>query len=386
MLVNIEFFDEDPIENVITSLHYKIDKTIFFGYTDIMEKRKQDVSRFLKKYCGVKEVEFYELNESNLRIMMSDMSDCIKREREQGNKLFFDLTGGESLLLVAIGALSRDFKIPMHMYDIQTKELFEYGGEGAVSLSEYATYSPVKLNLDGFISLYGGKINYSMHKDAKNLDSPELSKDIENMWRISRKYHRKWLHYSAVLRSFKETTTGLTVQADKGGFDKEKKKNPAVGTVDYFLRFLKECEGCGLICGLAYEKGMLKFAYKNERIKDYFWDGGSILEMYTFAKMKQQYPGEDCRVGVHIDWDGVIHSGGQDILNEIDVMVMDDNLPIFISCKIGNVNQMSLYELETVASQFGGKYVRKILAIGKPLSAGYQLRAEAMDIEVWHLQ
>ena len=104
MLVNIEFFDEDPIENVITSLHYKIDKTIFFGYTHIMEKRKQDVSRFLKKYCGVKEVEFYELDESNLRSMMLDLSDCIKREREQGNKLFFDLTGGESLLLVAIGA------------------------------------------------------------------------------------------------------------------------------------------------------------------------------------------------------------------------------------------------------------------------------------------
>ena len=108
--------------------------------------------------------------------------------------------------------------------------------------------------------------------------------------------------------------------------------------------------------------------------------------MYTFARVKQQYPGEDCRVGVHIDWDGVIHSGGQDVLNEIDVMVMDNNLPIFISCKIGSVNQMALYELETVASQFGEKYVRKILAIGKPLSSGYQLRADEMGIEVWCLK
>ena len=272
------------------------------------------------------------------------------------------------------------------MYDIQTKELFEYGVEGAVSLSEYATYSPVKLNLDGFISLYGGKINYGMHKEAKNLDGTEVAQDIEKMWRISRKYHRKWLHYSAMLRSFKEVTTDLIVRADREAFDREKKKNPAVGTVDYFVRFLKECESCGLICDLKTDKGILHFAYKNENMKDYFWDGGSILEMYTFAKMKRKYPAEDCRVGVHIDWDGVIHSGGQDVLNEIDVMVMDDNLPVFISCKIGNVNQMALYELETVANQFGGKYVRKILAIGKPLSAGYQLRAEEMGIEVWHLQ
>ncbi len=386
MLVNIEFFDEDPIENVITSLHYKIDKTIFFGYTHIMDKRKRDVSRFLKKYCGVKEIEFYELDESNLTVMMSDMSNCLKKEVESGNRLFFDLTGGESLLLVAIGALSKEYKVPMHMYDIRTKEMFEYGIEDVAPLSQCAKYRPVKLNLDGFISLYGGKINYSMHKDAKNLDCLELADDIEKMWRISRKYHRKWLHYSAMLRSFKEATTELIVQADKDAFDREKKKNQAVGTLDYFARFLKECEACGLIRDLRLENSVICFVYKNENIKNYFWDGGSILEMYTFARVKQQYPGEDCRVGVHIDWDGVIHSGGQDVLNEIDVMVMDNNLPIFISCKIGNVNQMALYELETVASQFGGKYVRKILAIGKPLSSGYQLRADEMGIEVWCLK
>ena len=34
MIINVEFFDENPIENVITNLNYKIDKTIFFGYAE----------------------------------------------------------------------------------------------------------------------------------------------------------------------------------------------------------------------------------------------------------------------------------------------------------------------------------------------------------------
>ena len=50
------------------------------------------------------------------------------------------------------------------------------------------------------------------------------------------------------------------------------------------------------------------------------------------------------------------------------------------------MNQMALYELETVADQFAGMYAKKILAVAKPLSPGYQTRAEEMGIEVWHLQ
>ena len=33
--VNIEFFDETSIENLITCLHYKMDKTIYIGYKKI---------------------------------------------------------------------------------------------------------------------------------------------------------------------------------------------------------------------------------------------------------------------------------------------------------------------------------------------------------------
>ena len=47
MIVNVEFFDEEPIENVMTGMKFQIDKTIFFGYQNIMEKREKATEAFL---------------------------------------------------------------------------------------------------------------------------------------------------------------------------------------------------------------------------------------------------------------------------------------------------------------------------------------------------
>ena len=42
----------------------------------------------------------------------------------------------------------------------------------------------------------------------------------------------------------------------------------------------------------------------------------------------------------------------------------------------------ALYELETVAERFGGKYAKKVLVSVQPLSRTYAERAKEMDIEV----
>lgn len=122
-------------------------------------------------------------------------------------------------------------------------------------------------------------------------------------------------------------------------------------------------------------------------MKDYFWDGGSILEMYVFYLESCENASNDCRAGVHIDWDGVIHEMPEkDVLNEIDILSIRDNLPTFISCKIGNVDQKAFYELETVANRFGGKYAKKVLVAAKEVAPGYLLRAKEMGIEVRNVE
>ncbi|MBO5666067.1 MAG: hypothetical protein J6S45_01315, partial [Firmicutes bacterium] len=100
MIVNFEFFDENPIENVITSLNYRVGKTIFFGYDSVTEDQKRTVRRFLQDVCAVKEVQFCTVSETNLDSIIDQITQRVHKEQESGNQVFFDLTGGESLLLV----------------------------------------------------------------------------------------------------------------------------------------------------------------------------------------------------------------------------------------------------------------------------------------------
>ncbi len=381
MIVNVEFFDENPLENVITSLNYKIDKTIFFGYSHIVKEHGICVEKFLKEQCGVQEVEICVVDEVDLPGILDSMSNKIQEEIQQGNQVFFDLTGGESLLLVSFGILSKEFQASMHLYNVATNQIYEYGYGDSAMLSKTAEYDPIVLDLDGLVSLYGGIINYRMKKDFKNAWAQEEIDDIEQMWKLSRIHQEKWVHYSGLLRKFAPDDT-LTVCMSEKQLIQEMRQNKQIGNLSLFQKFLQECERKGFVKNLLMKNGMCQFVYKNDTIMNYFWDGGSILEMYAFVQMsKEDY--DDCRVGVHIDWDGTIHSTrGSDVLNEVDIMAVKNNIPTLVSCKIGNVDQMALYELETVANRFGGKYAKKVLKVGKKVTSAHSLRAKEMGIEI----
>ncbi len=75
MVVNFEFLGDEPIENVITCMHYKIDKVVFFGYHEIIQGYKESTESFLRKYCGVKKVVFVALSHKSL----SSVTDIISR-------------------------------------------------------------------------------------------------------------------------------------------------------------------------------------------------------------------------------------------------------------------------------------------------------------------
>ena len=173
------------------------------------------------------------------------------------------------------------------------------------------------------------------------------------------------------------------VEEEKEKFQTEFRKHQRAGNIKDFHKFMHACSHLGFVKLYAAGRNGYKFRYKNSSIKQLFWDSGSILEMYTFLMETRRDGITDCRVGVHIDWDGVVHNdGSRDVLNEIDVMSIEKNRPTFISCKIGSVDQMALYELETVANRFGGKYARKVLATAQPLSPAHMQRAVEMGIEV----
>ena len=144
MVVVFEFLSREPIENVITAMHFQVDKLVFFGNQEDIISQKEKTEKFLRKYCAVESVVFLPLSESNLQSVLETMRKEIELELSRNAKLFFDITGGESLMLVAFGMLSREYETPMHMFDIFKGKLLELDAES----SHYDEWNKEALNRD----------------------------------------------------------------------------------------------------------------------------------------------------------------------------------------------------------------------------------------------
>ena len=232
----------------------------------------------------------------------------------------------------------------------------------------------------------GGCINYRKHKDYKeNLEQPEVKKDILNMWEIARKDPKRWNAFSMILKGCnkyvtKDTIVTLPLQEWRTVVSKEKKRIDRNRVNDYMNALQKTG---ALIWNGGIGKNV-KIIYKDMMVKECILDAGCLLELITYYNRKDSGKYSDVRVGVHLDWDGKII--GNDVENELDVMVLEGNVPTFISCKNGEVTTpAALYELDSVAKEMGGKYAKKELALGAGISPVQRRRAESMDINIYEI-
>ena len=391
MNVNIEFVGREPIENLITCVNYKMDKTIYFGYSETIAELSESTTRFLMKYCGMKRenIMFRELSHTDFAAVLQAMRIVLQAERAAGNRLFFDITGGESLILVAFGVLSKEFDAPMHLFDVRKNCLIELEEGASGSLKEEVPERKKEMSLDAFIEMRGGIINYNYHKAIKSDTDGRFRDMVPHIWKLAAEYEDCWNAFSSLLREHFVPDDMLRTRAtEKQLLSAIRRSNNALGQIDTLNDILNRLETIGAIKDGSNKEGVYTFRYGSKAIKDCLWDGGSILELHTYYQMKQK--SDDCQVGVHIDWDGKInHAYGKDVLNEIDVLALNGNVLTFISCKSGNMDSNkalnAMYELETVARRFGGKYVKKVLAIMKPMGRAYLERANEMGIEVWDM-
>ena len=380
----IEFFDEDPIENLITCINYQFNKVLYFGHKDSMTQERVRITRdSLKRICNVTEVEFIELSKKSLDRVVEILEREINEEKKQRNQCFFDLTGGEGLILVAMGILSTKYETPMHRYDIWSGELTVFRNKEGLRIDEAVPSKEVKLSLDDMIAMWDGVINYRQQKMAKShLEEKEFIADFEKIWSVAGRDAKKWNTFSGIFKRFAgDENENLTVTAPVKELDKCIRQYGAL-TRRGAIAMLHELNDLGILEHVKTDNEKLRYKFKNAIVKECLLDAGCALELHTYYEMKNSGRYSDCRVGVHIDWDGKIGGKEQDVINEIDVLALEGYIPVFISCKNGKVNQMALYELDAVASRFGGRYVRKEMRAGQELSEAYANRAREMQIEV----
>lgn len=384
MTVNFGLLGDEPIENLITCMNFEIDKAVFFGYNRTLKEQKEKTERFLKENCGVREVSFHALSQKDLRSSVRTMRREVRREFLQHNDLYFDITGGKPLSLVAVGILAKEFDLPIHLYDIPSGRLTELK-VGRPVIRDHVPRKTVPMSLELLIEMHGGKINERFQKDYKERSDTDFSEDIRKLYEVSVRNTEYWNPFSDFLKTALASDDLQVCRELPEVKNALSSSRTALKTRKTLDRLVDELAETGALTGVERENGQYRFRFKNREIRECLRDGGSLLELYTFYQEAER--SRDCRCGVHIDWDGVIHrKPGIDVLNEIDVLALEGYTPVFISCKSGKLDGQqtlhALYELETVASRFGGKYAKKILVTMKNPGTVYRERAREMGIEL----
>lgn len=390
----IEFFDKTATENVCTCLTYTPERVIFIG------ANQKKIDRHIKYYQRVfderkKNIEFLSqaIPTGNLKCAVEALSSLV----EKYDECVFDITGGEEIFILALGMVVEKYpqkNIQVHKINLRNNAIYDCDMDG-VTVEKRAPYLSVREN----IRIYGGDVVTGDVDSEETYEwdlNDEFRNDVDLIWNICRKDVRYWNTQIGIFQAIKEqgktSADGLTVTAKRGSVENylsqhKARYKPSKGIIRYLT-------DNGLITEFDDEED-IKVTYKDKQVKKCLTKAGLALELKVFinavdVKDKEGEPAyNDAMNGVVIDWDGLLHDEetgeGYDTENEIDVLLMHDAIPVFISCKNGIITSEELYKLNTVAERFGGKYAKKVIfatALDLLGESGEYIRSRAEDMGI----
>ncbi len=368
----IEFFDKNAAENICACLAQAPDRVVLVGSSQkTMEKHaKRYRALFLARR---QEVEFQcrGVNKNNMADILTELTKLV----ETYDDCVFGLTGGDELYLTAVGIISERYKeknIQMHRFNIANGAIIDCDQDGKTILQT----DDMELTVEENIRIYGGDIIYDTIKAGGtylwDIDE-EFLNDIGALWKVFREAPHLWNRRIGVLKAAagrsKLGQNGLTAAARIA----ELRDWPleSDGTPVFSRDFAMALYRCGVLTACEYDERGFCLTFKNRQLKKCLTKEGQLLEMFVYksAMQLQDSKGKavynDVMNGVCIDWDGRIctEKKSYDTKNEVDVMLMHGIVPVFVSCKNGDMDANELYKLNAVAEAFGGRYAKKVLIV-----------------------
>lgn len=386
----VEFFSTSVAENICACLARKPDRVILVG-----DKRKQ-LQNHAQRYQQLfaqrgDEIEFLwrSVNKNDMQSIIDALSELV----ETYDDCVFDLTGGEDLYLVAMGIVSERYsarELQLQRFNLHNGTVIDCDLDGAV-LQEMEM---PQLSVEENVRFYGGEILYGGDNTYRWDMNQEFMEDIAVMWDICCTGVQRWNALVSIfaladeLDVSKDSPLRLVVQLEA------LRRELWYVNEKYFDEsgMTQMLQMTGMLTRLDIDGDTLIMEFKNQQIKRVLTKAGNILELavYLAALLAQDDDGptyNDIMTGVSISWDGEQPDEVVDIRNEIDVLLMRGMVPVFISCKNGDVKIDELYKLSAVANQFGGNYGKKVLVATALESLGIReeyirARAEDMDIRI----
>lgn len=387
----VEFFTDTPIENIISSITVAFNKIIFVGDNKLMAEFKPIYEKFAQKRELKAEICYRGINKNNLPDIVEVLSEIVEQEDE----CFFDLTGGEDLVLVAMGIVFERYKhkkIRLEHFNFNSLKASDADADGVL-----LSVDNPKISIEEIIGIHGGTIVCTEDSEEdigtfKWCYTEDFVKDVDAMWEICRRNPKKWnseINVISKMCEFLHNNKKLDVSSSFEVLAEY--VNSQSGKYLPINDLLRELQSNGIIKNLSIQGGQVSFSFKNAQIKKCLTKAGTVLELkvtttaMAATRKDKSLIYDEVLNGVYIDWNGG-ETNELDTFNEIDVILLSGFTPIFVSCKNGQVDDDELYKLETVANRFGGEKVKTVLIasyFGKQGESREHFinRAKEMDIE-----
>ncbi len=395
----IEIFDKTPVDNIITTLAFKPDRVIFVGSDPKRINRELPLYKSVLNGRGIKtEMTVKSVAKNNLDGIVKSLYDIISDREET---YIVDFSGGDESSLVAVGMVLGDstlaakricaFRInAISRRGVLFEAVYDEFGNRKIERQSYdfSYKTQVYLTAEENIIIHGGRV---FDRGEKFSRGDSVCGDINIIWEICKNNCSEWNsdinRFSAEVSAYSAGEELYLIARDSIGHGR------GMVSLDLWNSFVEsglviiEQEKCG--------KGTYVFRYKNRIVYECLNKAGSALEYYAYKNaLETKRDGEplfdDAEVGIVIGWNDEIEG----TRNEIDIMLMHGTVPIFISCKNGDVKTDELYKLETVSKQFGGDYSERVLMStvyfdsenraynGDKSTANFRDRAEDMGVRL----
>ena len=329
-MVQIRFLDKNVVSTLVPVYSMKPERVVFLYDTRMVgENLRKEVEEAIRSRLPKTTVQYLRVNMLRLEDVKYQLEKIVQTYTVK--EVQIDITGGSEIMTACGVLVAKEHKLVLTYVDFYSGHMINVETSERICKAETVT-------LEEYLKAIGGKYLSSSRHTPEEKDFDRIMDMAAVIFANEKKWDKFFAH---IIRGFS-----------------------AAGVMEFSLGENRKSESCQFILqefmkrGFAIQLGEDKYRYASEADKEYMTVSGIWLEMYIYIQAKKCF--DEVYMGVDIDWNKRDICESRD--NEIDVVIMKNSQPIFISCKMRPVEKETVYEIYSMARRLGGDYAKSLIA------------------------
>jgi len=329
-MIQIQFLDKNVVGALVPAYSMKPERIVFLYDSRVVnEHAMKEMEAAIKNRLPKTAVQYIRTNMLRIEDVKAALIKVI--ESYKSKDLQIDITGGNEIMTACGLLMAQEHGVTPTYVDFYSGQVFH-----VLTMERLAPIEQV--TLEDYLTAIGGKYMSSSRHTPEETDYER----ILSMAQIIFSNEKKWDKF------FTHMTHGYS----------------AKGVMEFSMGRNRNDRDCQFILyafldrGYAKKIGEDRYRFASEADKEYMTVSGIWLEMYIYIQAKQCF--DEVYMGVDIDWNKRDICQSRD--NEIDVVIMKNSQPIFISCKMRPIEKETVYEIYSMAKRLGGSYAKSLIA------------------------